>query len=90
MKWTLLFDYLKENDFIISLFYRYTHQSVVSAALRVVGNIVTGDDFQTQVNSRYNSTLYSFHVDSWQVQHSLLQNLHISVKSDWNFGVHLH
>lgn len=64
MKWTLLFDYLKENDFIISLFYRYTHQSVVSAALRVVGNIVTGDDFQTQVNSRYNSTLYSFHVDS--------------------------
>ncbi len=28
----------------------HTHQSVVSAALRAVGNIVTGDDIQTQVN----------------------------------------
>ena len=28
---------------------RHSHQSVVAAALRVVGNIVTGDDCQTQV-----------------------------------------
>ncbi len=27
----------------------HSHQSVVSAALRAVGNIVTGDDIQTQV-----------------------------------------
>ena len=27
----------------------HAHQSVVSAALRAVGNIVTGDDIQTQV-----------------------------------------
>ena len=26
-------------------------QSVISAALRAVGNIVTGDDIQTQVNT---------------------------------------
>ena len=32
---------------------RYNHQSVVSAALRVVGNIVTGDDYQTQVSPLY-------------------------------------
>ena len=30
-------------------FSRHNHQSVVAAALRVVGNIVTGDDCQTQV-----------------------------------------
>ncbi len=30
-------------------FIRHTNQSVVSAALRAVGNIVTGDDIQTQV-----------------------------------------
>ena len=29
--------------------YRHTSQSVISAALRAVGNIVTGDDIQTQV-----------------------------------------
>jgi len=29
--------------------YRHTQQNVVSAALRAVGNIVTGDDVQTQV-----------------------------------------
>ena len=30
-------------------YFRHTQQSVVSAALRAVGNIVTGDDVQTQV-----------------------------------------
>jgi hypothetical protein len=31
------------------LFYRHNQPNVVSAALRAVGNIVTGDDVQTQV-----------------------------------------
>jgi len=31
------------------LFYRHNQHNVVSAALRAVGNIVTGDDVQTQV-----------------------------------------
>ena len=30
-------------------YFRHSQQSVVSAALRAVGNIVTGDDVQTQV-----------------------------------------
>lgn len=33
----------------------YSHQSVVSAALRAVGNIVTGDDVQTQVSTSFSS-----------------------------------
>ena len=33
------------------MFCRHNQQSVVSAALRAVGNIVTGDDIQTQVTN---------------------------------------
>lgn len=39
----------KDNDFFFAS--RHNHQSVVAAALRVVGNIVTGDDCQTQVKT---------------------------------------
>ena len=34
------------------------NQSVISAALRVVGNIVTGDDFQTQVRDEHFAQAY--------------------------------
>ena len=38
------------NDELNSYYYSFLlSQSVVSAALRAVGNIVTGDDIQTQV-----------------------------------------
>jgi hypothetical protein len=45
---------------------RYTQQSVVSAALRVVGNIVTGDDYQTQVWQLYNWFTLIDKVSEWQ------------------------
>ena len=50
-------DYPKDsNSFVLFYYYaffcaRHNHQSVVAAALRVVGNIVTGDDCQTQVSA---------------------------------------
>ena len=34
---------------VVSMCCRHVSQSVVSAALRAIGNIVTGDDLQTQV-----------------------------------------
>lgn len=34
---------------MLYLYFRHTQNNVVSAALRAVGNIVTGDDVQTQV-----------------------------------------
>ncbi len=34
---------------LLLIFYRHPQQNVVSAALRAVGNIVTGDDLQTQI-----------------------------------------
>ena len=42
----LIFDFDRHN------------QSVISAALRVVGNIVTGDDFQTQVRDEHFAQAY--------------------------------
>lgn len=46
LKCPWFFEYIK-----LILTCRHSHQSVVSAALRVVGNIVTGDDYQTQVGA---------------------------------------
>ena len=38
-----------ENQLFFIILFRHTQQNVVSAALRAVGNIVTGDDVQTQI-----------------------------------------
>jgi hypothetical protein len=48
----------------------HTQQSVVSAALRAVGNIVTGDDIQTQVPRLLINPVVSGSIDRqkcWQV-----------------------
>ena len=43
---------LKISFTISTLFYRHSDYKVVSPALRAVGNIVTGDDIQTQVQAQ--------------------------------------
>lgn len=44
---------MQVNIFIV---FRHNDYKVISPALRAVGNIVTGDDIQTQVSSHFNMT----------------------------------
>lgn len=49
MKFIIFYVKIIFNNIYCCCFYRHTHTNVISAALRAVGNIVTGDDVQTQV-----------------------------------------